>query len=241
MAPELADGITQEVHARADIYSLGKIVYFTLSGGQEFDREKHRDARYDLTSLFPDSDYGDVNDLLDKMIAEDPAARYQDVSEVRKAIRRIVDARGIQKYRRVLRLEEHLRHDDFWTPLPDAEGYTNEHHTDRNWEIYGPYGVTPQMPSGIYEARFRLRARDVTKEQEHKPVLQIDVISAGAGEDGHSIHALRLLRGRDLHGAWREHSLTFSYGGERRIEFRLSKRDDSITIDFAWIRIERKA
>lgn len=48
MAPELEDGRTSNVAATADVYSLGKILYFLLSGGRMFSREKHRTPEYRL-------------------------------------------------------------------------------------------------------------------------------------------------------------------------------------------------
>jgi serine/threonine protein kinase len=49
MAPELEDGINLEVGTEADVYSLGKILYWLFSGGKIFSREKHRIPQYDLT------------------------------------------------------------------------------------------------------------------------------------------------------------------------------------------------
>lgn len=40
MAPELEDGRNLDVTAAADVYSLGKVIYFLLSGGDVFSREK---------------------------------------------------------------------------------------------------------------------------------------------------------------------------------------------------------
>ena len=47
-APELEDGRAEDVTAAADVYSLGKVLYW-LMAGRVFDREKHRDPRFDLT------------------------------------------------------------------------------------------------------------------------------------------------------------------------------------------------
>jgi serine/threonine protein kinase len=45
MAPELADGRADEPTWQCDIYSLGKVLYFMLSGGRVFDREIYRDPK----------------------------------------------------------------------------------------------------------------------------------------------------------------------------------------------------
>ncbi len=48
MAPELEGGGQLEVSPTADLYSLGKVIYFMISGGLTLPREGHRDPRYDL-------------------------------------------------------------------------------------------------------------------------------------------------------------------------------------------------
>ena len=48
MAPELEDGRSDNCTERSDIYSLGKLLYWLLSFGRIFAREKHRDKDYEL-------------------------------------------------------------------------------------------------------------------------------------------------------------------------------------------------
>ncbi|MFA6115203.1 MAG: protein kinase [Sphingomonas sp.] len=48
MAPELEHGRNLDVDASADIYSLGKILYWLLSGGVHLPRERHLEAHYRL-------------------------------------------------------------------------------------------------------------------------------------------------------------------------------------------------
>lgn len=50
MAPELEGGGQLEVTAAADLYSLGKVIYFMISGGVILPREGHRESRFDLHS-----------------------------------------------------------------------------------------------------------------------------------------------------------------------------------------------
>jgi Protein kinase domain len=88
IAPELEDGRTEDPKASADVYSLGKLLYFLLAG-RSFSREKHRVAPYNL--LIPESKTPDrflyfVYDLLDKTIANDPTDRFQNATELRKAL-----------------------------------------------------------------------------------------------------------------------------------------------------------
>lgn len=81
MAPELEDGRLDEVTDRCDTYSLGKLLYWLLSG-RVFSREKHRDKQWDLKGRNEDTPFGwdnvyleHVNRLLDFMILENPDER----------------------------------------------------------------------------------------------------------------------------------------------------------------------
>lgn len=94
MAPELEDGIHLEVGTEADVYSLGKILYWLFSGGKIFSRERHKVAQYNLTLDRKDAGIFFVYDLLDGMIVADPAGRhFKDANEIAEvvetAIRRI--------------------------------------------------------------------------------------------------------------------------------------------------------
>lgn len=88
IAPELEDGRLEDPEPSADVYSLGKLLYFMLTG-RSFSREKHRTAPFDL--LHPD--HGPVEpgvhfvyELLDKTIVADPEARYDDATALRQAL-----------------------------------------------------------------------------------------------------------------------------------------------------------
>jgi len=88
MAPELEDGRLEDPEPSADVYSLGKLLYFILTG-RSFSREKHRTAPFDL--LRPDNGTAGagvyfVYDLLDKSIVADPKARYADATALREAL-----------------------------------------------------------------------------------------------------------------------------------------------------------
>lgn len=92
MAPEFAEGKIESVTKTSDVYSLGKILYW-LFNGKIFDRERHRDERYDLTKENPKREYYLINEFLDKMIVEDPNDRLADavmvLDELNILIRRI--------------------------------------------------------------------------------------------------------------------------------------------------------
>jgi hypothetical protein len=57
MAPELEDGQHLDVTPAADTYSLGKILYFMLSGGRMFAREKHNEPPWNLKTIHRDARY----------------------------------------------------------------------------------------------------------------------------------------------------------------------------------------
>jgi serine/threonine protein kinase len=48
MAPELEGGGQLEVTPSADVYSLGKVIYYMLSGGVILPRERHSEGQYDI-------------------------------------------------------------------------------------------------------------------------------------------------------------------------------------------------
>lgn len=79
MPPELEAGRSNDVTVRVDVYSLGKILYFMLSGGTRLPRENHRERGYDLRWIFGDVQMDYANLLLDKMVAANPKDRYLTV------------------------------------------------------------------------------------------------------------------------------------------------------------------
>src|SRR5712692_733298 len=89
MAPELESGGQLNVTPSADIYSLGKVIYFMVTGGRVLPRERlhaeaysqifNKGARYHVLDL-----------LLSKMICP-PQSRLQDMREVEQEIQKIVD------------------------------------------------------------------------------------------------------------------------------------------------------
>jgi serine/threonine protein kinase len=79
MAPELEDGGKLEVTPSADLYSLGKVIYFMISGGRIFARERHRESDYDLSSR--SGRHAQIWLLLDRLICP-LAKRINGAAEV---------------------------------------------------------------------------------------------------------------------------------------------------------------
>src|SRR5260370_23208424 len=87
MAPELEDGGRLEATPAADAYSLGKIIYFMLSGGVIVPRERHAEPQYDIFTE-KGGRYLLLARLLDRLICG-REKRIQKMAEVGDELRRI--------------------------------------------------------------------------------------------------------------------------------------------------------
>jgi serine/threonine protein kinase len=85
IAPEFESGIVDQPKQSSDCYSLGKLLYYILSG-RSFAREQHRGHPFDLRQPGADTRLFFVYELLDKTIAFDPAIRYQSAKELLDAL-----------------------------------------------------------------------------------------------------------------------------------------------------------
>jgi serine/threonine protein kinase len=77
IAPELRDGRLEEVTPASDVYSLGKLLHWMLSGA-EYDRENHRDPRHNIIERRRDKIFEHVHGFLDGAITLEAQARYSD-------------------------------------------------------------------------------------------------------------------------------------------------------------------
>jgi serine/threonine protein kinase len=73
-APELEGGRVEVPAPASDVYCLGKLLYWMISG-KVLPRELHRETAYDLRRVEPEAGHALVYDLLDLMIIEDPSKR----------------------------------------------------------------------------------------------------------------------------------------------------------------------
>lgn len=89
MSPEHQQGRVEDISFSSDIYVLGKLLYWMLSGKKLY-REKHRHPKYNLYDLTGNRQLERVNELLDIMIVEEPEERLQSLEVVTMRLRRIV-------------------------------------------------------------------------------------------------------------------------------------------------------
>ncbi|WP_374030834.1 protein kinase [Bdellovibrio bacteriovorus] len=89
MAPELEGGGVLDVSQSVDIYSLGKVIYFALSGGVIVPRERHREKKYDIFQS-QGQRHQLLGILLDQMVC-DFANRIQTMDKVVVELERILD------------------------------------------------------------------------------------------------------------------------------------------------------
>jgi serine/threonine protein kinase len=92
MAPELEDGRAKSVTLAADVYSLGKLLYWMCAGRRIFSREKHRHPDWDLVAKLDRSELEHVNRLLDRMVLEKPEDRFKNATEVLKEFDTLTNA-----------------------------------------------------------------------------------------------------------------------------------------------------
>ena len=96
MPPELADGRSEDVTPKADVYSLGKVLYWMFKGSI-FDREETNDQKkyylpkWDLRNLpeFADSIHF-IYEIFDQTISENPIDRLDDANQLSEAVEKII-------------------------------------------------------------------------------------------------------------------------------------------------------
>lgn len=80
MAPELEGGGRLDVGPEADVYSLGKVIFYMLSGGTILPRERLDESPY--REVLEGKGLGRLKSLLSRMIRSDPKTRIQTMTEV---------------------------------------------------------------------------------------------------------------------------------------------------------------
>ena len=81
LPPEAEHGRTDPAPSH-DVYMLGKVLYFTLTGGKSFPRERFSDSEANIETMFGRPELSVVNQLLGQMIVEEPSQRLQTMENV---------------------------------------------------------------------------------------------------------------------------------------------------------------
>jgi serine/threonine protein kinase len=91
MAPEFEDGFHEDVLPNSDIYSMGKILYWMVSNGDKFSREKHKEERYDLRQKIKETWIHHIYEILDSSICNKSSERYQSAEVLRAAVDQCIE------------------------------------------------------------------------------------------------------------------------------------------------------
>ena len=96
MSPEQTRG--EEVDHRCDIWSLGVVLFEMLSGKLPFAGEYEQAVSYSILNESPDfaSILDEMQPILEKALAKDPAKRYQHINELLTALRNMTGAASAQ-------------------------------------------------------------------------------------------------------------------------------------------------
>lgn len=94
IAPEMESGQQSlgEPSDKTDVYSLGKVIYFLLSGGRIFSREDHRGGSLSLVNMLKDQRFEHAHDLIDRMVVREPSKRIsmREVGNAMEEMRTLV-------------------------------------------------------------------------------------------------------------------------------------------------------
>jgi len=123
MSPEQADGRQDEVNERSDVYSLGAVLYETVTGKPPFRGKTHDETRQHVIKVPPVPPRylnpgvpADLEAISLKCLEKDPDKRYQSARELAEDLRRFRDGKGslarppsiwdtLRRYSAIARLE----------------------------------------------------------------------------------------------------------------------------------------
>jgi len=154
MAPEVEQGGPESATAAADVYSLGKVIYYILSGGTVPYREAHREPPWNSVFEGHDPRLELMGELLDGMIALLPS-RTKTMSEVREQVSRIInwDGHSVIRPRPSMRSKAPAPGLD-WTLAADAF----------QAQVLSALGAADTLAIDIFAEEMRTQIRKLAKE-----------------------------------------------------------------------------
>lgn len=90
LCPESEDGRLEMPDIKCDIYSLGKLLYYLLSNGKYFAREKFEGEDYNLIKIHNDYRFSSFIPFFRKTMTEDINERYSNISELRNGFEKCI-------------------------------------------------------------------------------------------------------------------------------------------------------
>lgn len=101
VAPELRGGRLEDIDERVDVYSLGKTLYYALSGGRVFPLAAFQDPRFDLRRAeTPDVALDHFYGILSNTVSDDRELRYRSMTDFREQAQRALEnVRRFEPYR----------------------------------------------------------------------------------------------------------------------------------------------
>jgi serine/threonine protein kinase len=90
IAPEVAKGRMEEPQATTDVYSLGKVLYFIMSG-KSLLREEYNEGGDDLRAQNESTSVHLIYEIFDKTITKQPEDRFQTASDLLTALDGVIE------------------------------------------------------------------------------------------------------------------------------------------------------
>lgn len=88
IAPESEIGKSDKIRPHTDVYSLGKILYATISGGMIFPRERQNEDEYNLKKIILDEKIKFITEIINYCVKEKIEERFDNIDALIKVVKR---------------------------------------------------------------------------------------------------------------------------------------------------------